>query len=218
MNKLIYVMDPQCGWCYGNGDNIVSLLNTFKQEFEFDLLLGGMWLHPNAPKGGPQLSQYLQNVAPRMAATTGVEVSPDFYQLANNEQYVFSSLAPCAAIQWVKEHDKSKALRFSKEVQSALFLKGQRLDQLKTYEPILTSLDLDLTAFGKEWLRDSNLESTSSSFAEARKLASGYPTLLIQQGKDIHKLAAGYFNLQDMVDRIHYVEKQKGSGNFFNLK
>lgn len=40
--KLTYVMDPQCGWCYGNSENITALQEVFKDDFDFELLVGGM--------------------------------------------------------------------------------------------------------------------------------------------------------------------------------
>ena len=42
---------PSCGWCYGN-ENITALQEEFKNEFDFELLVGGMWLGQNAPEGG----------------------------------------------------------------------------------------------------------------------------------------------------------------------
>jgi putative protein-disulfide isomerase len=40
--KLIYVMDPLCGWCYGNSRNTEMLHTGFGNEIEFEILPAGM--------------------------------------------------------------------------------------------------------------------------------------------------------------------------------
>ncbi|WP_260128811.1 hypothetical protein [Elizabethkingia anophelis] len=42
MMKLIYIMDPLCGWCYGNSDNILELFEKYKNDIKFEILPGGM--------------------------------------------------------------------------------------------------------------------------------------------------------------------------------
>lgn len=52
--KVTYVMDPQCGWCYGNSENITALQKEFEEEFDFELLVGGMWLGKNTHTSAAQ--------------------------------------------------------------------------------------------------------------------------------------------------------------------
>lgn len=42
MSKLIYVMDPLCGWCYGNSVNTQHLYDTYKNQIDFEILPAGM--------------------------------------------------------------------------------------------------------------------------------------------------------------------------------
>ena len=44
--KIIYIMDPQCGWCYGNSDNITALQEEFKDDFEANLRRGKQYRKP----------------------------------------------------------------------------------------------------------------------------------------------------------------------------
>ena len=84
MKKLIYIMDPQCGWCYGNSKNISEIHIEFSSSFEFKILTGGMWLNENAPIGGEKLSQFLKTNAPKMTSRTGVVINTNFFELAKN--------------------------------------------------------------------------------------------------------------------------------------
>ena len=38
LNRLIYVMDPQCGWCYGNSHNMTSIYSKYKSLIDFKFM------------------------------------------------------------------------------------------------------------------------------------------------------------------------------------
>lgn len=200
MKKIIYITDAQCGWCYGNSNNISTIYDTFKNSVDFEINVGGLWLKENAPKGGIQLSQYISLNGPRMEQTTGVKIGSGFYTLVKDMSYTFSSLEPSAAVVLVKKLDLNLAFLFAKKVQDALYIDGKRLDKLSTYSPILQELNLDKSNFEKEWLSEENLIKTYAEFKLSTSMAQGFPTLLLQDGKEIKKLASGYFNLENMTN------------------
>ena len=200
--KLYYIMDVHCGWCYGNSENISTLELTFQDRIDIEILVGGMWLPPNAPIGGSQLYDFIKTHAPRMEATTGAQVTPLFYSLTQDSSYTFSSLEPSCAITLIKEMNPSKALSFSSTLQKAIFKDGKRLDQLETYIPILKRLNLDLDFFKAHWLSNTNITNTTTEFNLSNNLVSGFPTLLIDIDGQKKVLASGYFNLTEMTQTI----------------
>ncbi|MCT4665114.1 MAG: DsbA family protein [Flavobacteriales bacterium] len=194
--KLTYIMDPQCGWCYGNSSNILKLQEKFGKEIEFEILVGGMWLGQDAPKGGAELSSFLKNHAPRMSQTTGAEVSEAYYQLALDSSYSFSSLEPSAALVLFLELYPNRVFEFSHNIQKALFVLGKRLDQKETYQEILLSMDIDFKEFEKKWMTATNISAAKKIFNQASSKASGFPTVLLNN----QLLVEGYFD-------YHQVEK-----------
>jgi len=199
-------MDPQCGWCYGNSANISALQKEFKEDFNFELLVGGMWLGQNAPVGGDDLSQFLQSHAPRMAATTGAQVDSSYYELAKDNTYPFSSLEPSAAIQLIKEIAPDKVFPFAKKVQLALFVEGKRLDKKKTYFEILKVMSIDTAVFDSLWMGTDNISKTKAEFANASKLANGFPTLVFTTEGKTETLASGYFNKEIMIQKLNQLK------------
>ncbi|MGB0871262.1 MAG: DsbA family protein [Flavobacteriales bacterium] len=200
--KLIYVMDPQCGWCYGNSENVSSIRKTFDQTFNFELLVGGMWLGNDAPVGGTELSGFLQAHAPRMAKTTGANVGQAYYDLATDSSYAFSSLEPSAAIVLIKTISPENTFAFTKDVQKMLLQDGKRLDKLENYLPILKSLKINEDDFKKAWLSAENIKNTQAEFSKASQLANGFPTLILQTKDGQKVLASGYFDLEQMVQTL----------------
>lgn len=203
MKKLIYIMDPHCGWCYGNSSNITSIQNKFSQYFEFEIIAGGMWLVPNAPIGGPALSQFLLSNSETLIERTGISIGKSFYSLASNSDYTFSSLEPCAAITLVKERDPANVFRFAKELQSSIFLQGNRLDKFATYLPLLELINFNPESFEKHWMFDDNLSKTTKEFQKASTLCNGFPSFLLNDNESLHTLSSGYF---DKITMANYLE------------
>ena len=196
-------MDPQCGWCYGNSDNITTLREKFKDDFDFELMAGGMWLGQNAPVGGDNLSQFIEIHAPRMAATTGAKVDSNYYKLAKDSTYIFSSLEPSTAIQLVKDIAPDQIFQFAKKVQFALFVEGKRLDNKETYLQILKSMSLDTATFDRLWMKEDNISKTKKEFAKAGNLARGFPTLVLTIDNQTETLASGYFNREAVIQKLN---------------
>lgn len=198
-------MDAHCGWCYGNSQNITELHQLFSNTFEFEIMVGGMWLAQQALFGGPKLSSYIKTHAPTMSKTTGAIVSEKFYELAGNSNYQFSSLEPSAAIKLVKETAPQVSFSFAKKVQEAIFVTGLPLDVLSTYTPILKELNIDSSVFENKWLKDENLEQTYKEFALVKPLANGFPSLILEQNDSKYMLASGYFNLDQMIQNFQKI-------------
>lgn len=201
--KLIYVMDPHCGWCYGNSENVSAIGDEFQKKFDFELLVGGMWLGNNAPIGGTELSGFLQAHAPRMVETTGANVGQAYYDLAKDSTYAFSSLEPSAAIVLIKKLSPEHSITFAKEVQKLLFKEGKQLDKVENYLPILKVLNINQGDFKKAWLSEENIKNTKEEFRKAGELANGFPTLILETKEGQKVLASGYFDLNQMTQLLN---------------
>lgn len=200
--KLIYVMDIQCGWCYGNSKNIQAVYDVYKEKVDFEFINGGMWVGSQAPKGGEQISNYIKSQAPRLTAYTGMPISESFFQLINDETYTLSSLEPSAAVVLVKTLSPDAVVGFAKAVQEVHFTQGKPLDDINTYLPLLNAFSIDQEAFTTGWMSEENLKQTAEEFKYGRGLANGFPTFLIQEGDQVAVLASGYFDLDQMLGKL----------------
>lgn len=71
--KLLYVMDPLCGWCYGGGAVITALHERYQARADFDLLPGGMWAGTEAKRQTPALARFIREHDEQVRAATGAE-------------------------------------------------------------------------------------------------------------------------------------------------
>lgn len=202
--KLVYVMDAQCGWCYGNSKNMLSIYQEFSDTYDFEFLNGGMWVGENAPQSGGRISEYIGSQIPRLESHTGMKISEAFISLIRDSDYVLSSLEPSAAIVLMKEQTK-QAFLIAKEVQSALFVEAKRLDELSTYLPILEKFDIDASLFENQWMSEENLKQTNEEFNKVRSMVNAFPCLLIEENNQLSVLASGYFELEAMRERLKII-------------
>ena len=198
--KLIYVMDPHCGWCYGNHENLEKIHDAYAKKIDLELVVAGMWVRDGAPVGGNKLVKFIKAHTPKIVEKTGVTIDQKYYDLAANSSYVFSSLEPSAAIIVAKELKPNVVFEFSKKVQEAIFIHGKRLDKYETYKNIVTSFNIDEKRFKAMWMSKDNVEKTEAEFKRASTISFGYPSLFIEKDGKTSIIAAGEFNVADIMD------------------
>jgi putative protein-disulfide isomerase len=78
--KLVYVMDPLCGWCYGNALNTEKLFTEFRNEIDFEILPAGMWAGNHVKKQAPYLANYFIKNDAQIAQRTGTPFGSEYFE------------------------------------------------------------------------------------------------------------------------------------------
>jgi putative protein-disulfide isomerase len=201
--KLIYVMDPLCGWCYGNSDNTQNLYDKYKDILDFEILPAGMWIGTNTRKQSKQMAQFIKKHDPQVQRTTGAEFGKDYFKFIENETIVLDSEVPSRAIVTIKKIWATRAVPFTIEVQKARYWYGKDLNSDETYLTICDKLALDKVEFLKTFHSELLKKYTQETFALAQQYASSYPTLLTQKDGEIYVLEQGYASFGDVVKQIN---------------
>jgi putative protein-disulfide isomerase len=200
--KLIYIMDPLCGWCYGNSQTIQKLHDKYKDKLEFEMLPAGMWTGQNARKQSKQMATYIKKHDLHIQQQTGTLFGADYFKLIEDESIVLDSEIPSRAIVTVTKNWKVKTIPFAIEVQKARYLYGNDLNIDATYEAICQLLSLDTNAFFLNFYSTDIKQETQNTFALAQKKASSYPTLLLENNGESYLLEQGYAAFDTIVEHI----------------
>ncbi len=197
--NLIYIMDPYCGWCYGNHTNIIALHNELKSQIQFDLLLGGMYVGGNIPYGGEDRFSFVKEHTPMLERFSGHKVGDAYLKLIRDEKYALNSLIPSRAIIWVRNRFPDKVFEFAGSVQFALFFLGKSLWDEKTYKEIFLKFSWmeSWEEFLLEWQSDENTYETKQDFVKAGTMARSFPSLIYQRENSFQVLASGFRTLED---------------------
>lgn len=202
MSKLIYVMDPLCGWCYGNSTNTQKLYEKYKDLIDFEILPAGMWIGANARKQSKQMAQFIKRHDPQVQQTTGTKFGKAYFEFIENENIVLDSEVPSRAIVSVKKLWESQSIPFAIEVQKARYWYGKDLNSDETYFSICEKLGLDKEEFQKTFHSETIKKETEETFTLSQKYASSYPTLLAEKEGKIYLLEQGYASFEIITKQI----------------
>lgn len=100
--KLIYVMNPLCGWCYGNYVTTERLYETYHSRIGFEILPAGMWVGTNARKQSKQMAAYIKKHDLQIQHATRTAFGDSYFELIEDENVVLDSEIPSRAIVTVK--------------------------------------------------------------------------------------------------------------------
>ena len=201
-NTLIYVMDPLCGWCYGNSINTQKLYDKYKEVLDFEILPAGMWIGKNTRKQSKPMAQFIKKHDLQVQQVTGTTFGEDYFAFIEDEAIVLDSEVPSRAIVTVKKIWATQAVPFAIEVQKARYWYGKDLNVDETYLSICDKLGLDKEAFMKEFHSEGLRVETQEFFALAQQYAGSYPTLLAKNQGEIHVLEQGYTSFETIVKQI----------------
>lgn len=200
--KLIYIMDPLCGWCYGNSNHTLALFEAYKDILDFVIVPGGMWAGANVRMQSPQMAGYFQKHDERIAQLTGTEFGQAYFKFIQQEEVKLDSEIPSRAILTVQQFWNTQNIPFMLAVQQARYKEGKNLNTEHTYLEICNQLGIDSTEFLAHFHSKSMKENTQTAFSTAIQYASSYPTLLFEEGDRLTLLEQGYSSLAEITKNI----------------
>ncbi|MBB6500611.1 DsbA family protein [Pedobacter cryoconitis] len=200
--KLIYVMDPLCGWCYGNSNHTLALFEAYREVLDFVIIPAGMWAGPNTRIQSPQMSAYFRKHDERIAQLTGTEFGEAYFQFLQLEEVKLDSEIPSRAIVTVQEFWNAENVHFMVALQQARYKYGKDLNLEKTYIEICEQTGINSAEFLRHFNSESMKVKTQETFSQAMQYASSYPTLLFEEADQLTLLEQGYSSLAEIKKNI----------------
>lgn len=200
--KIIYVIDPLCGWCYGNSDNTLKLYEKYNHEIEFEVLLGGMWVGSNVRKQSPQMVKFFLKHDQAVAEHTGINFGTAYAELLKQE-IVLDSEIPSKAIVAVKNIAPEQTIPFMVAVQKARYYYGKDLNIDETYVEICNTLSIDKEQFLKTFHSQAIKQETLNTFKKAAQFAQSFPTMLVETNDKYTVIEQGYAPLSTLEKSIN---------------
>lgn len=204
--RFVYVYDAYCGWCYGFSPVMRKLYDTYKDQFRFEVISGGM-IRPEKPVHISKTGAYILQQIPRVEELTGVKFGSDYkWHLENPEQtdWYPDSVKPAIALIAFKSFYPERAVEFAADMQEALFKEGRDLTDDEAYRHLTERYHVNADAFYTR-LRDKKYEEEARyEFALAKQLqADSFPCLYVQTGAlKFVLIAKGYTDYDAIVSRI----------------
>ena len=110
--ELIYLMDPQCGWCFGYADTIRAFYDNIVVDspIRLSVVPGGLFIPKK--KISPEFIDGKRPIAKRISKMFGVEFSPSYFSDVLGGDFVLDSTPSCRGICAANLIDATKSLHF----------------------------------------------------------------------------------------------------------
>lgn len=193
-NKLIYVGDPMCSWCYGFGPELEKVLAKFPQ-LDFQLVLGG--LRPNGTETMSELGNFLREHWDHVEARSGQEFS---YDILEQGDFIYDTEPACRGVETARTLKPEVALDFYHAVQKAFYKENKDTGKVETYLEIAEQFELDTALFKKLFESEEMKENTKADFQLAAGMGiRGFPSMVAQKEDQYYLLSRGYRSGEDMI-------------------
>lgn len=208
--KIIYVYDALCGWCYGFSPVIKRIYDEHKNDFDFEILSGGMVLDEREGIVTPEMCEYILESIPRVEEYAGVQFGePHKKQLREGTLYQ-SSLKPSAALCAFKKHKPDDAIYFAHDMQKKFFYEGKSLEENATYTELAEAFGIDAETFVKETESDEYKYLAHLEFDYVQKMGiTGFPALIGEKNNEYYWLSEGYQpynNIKNAIEQLIQID------------
>ncbi len=203
-NKLIYIGDPMCSWCYGVAPELEKIEATYSEQMDFELLMGG--LRPYNTQTMSELKDFLSHHWEDVHKASN---QPFKYDILQDSTITYDTEPPCRAVVVVRQLAPEKTFEFFRAVQEAFYLHNKNLHLLESYHPILKELEIDTEAFDKAFQSEEMKQAVREDFEKSTEMGvMGFPTLVLRVNGRLKLITNGYASAEQMMEQIEKYLKE----------
>lgn len=195
--QLLYLMDPQCGWCFGFSGTIHEIVAHYRtdERLKLTLITGGLF-HP-AMATRSKFAEEKRPIAAQVSRQFGVRFSEDYFRniLASGN---LDSLVPCQIINAVKITSPESAFGFAERLIDAAFTEGRNISELPVCLDVVQEGSLKREEVESILLTPEVGMLTEESFEFARRVGTGFPSLYLKTERGLIHLGGTQLDLKTL--------------------
>lgn len=210
--KIIYVYDALCGWCYGFSKVILACYEKHKDEFEFEVLSGGMMTGDRVGTID-QIAPFIKSAYHSIEESTGIKFGELYLRHLEQGTMILNSEKPAIALSIFKSIYPELAIPFVHDLQDAVYFDGKDPGENEVYRYLAVNYGLDPDEFEEKLSLPEFKEAAYYDFALVKQLkVESYPAVLIQvDDTRFYLIAKGYTDYDTLELRISNVIKEISS-------
>ena len=196
---LIYLMDPQCGWCFGHHHAIApfsKLHGNAGPDAALRVVAGGLFIPRrawSASKGDEK-----RPIAKRVEATYGVRFSEDYFRNVLGGPWL-DSTPPCRGI-IASEVMGANPLTFAGSLMDGAFRLGRNISETDVVIDLATEFGLERREFATTLASEIVESRLRAALGFSRRVATGFPSVFLQSAPNtpLRRLGGGELTTDDI--------------------
>ena len=203
---IFYCYDAYCGWCYGFSPVMKKFAEEYKQQFDFEVLSGGMIIS-ETPRPIAVMAKYIQQAYKVVEERTGIRFGSDFLWHINNpdkSDWFLNSEKSAIALCVFKEYYPAQQVAFASDLQYALNYEGRDLCDDEAYRHLLEKYNIPAVDFYTSLHSETYKEKAYYEFALVKQLqVTGFPAVLLQVSESkFYLISRGYTDYETLKERV----------------
>ncbi|MDX1654474.1 MAG: DsbA family protein [Candidatus Competibacteraceae bacterium] len=193
-DRLIYVADPMCSWCWGFAPVMAALEALYLSRCELSLIVGGLRPGPHARPLDSVFRAELAHHWDQVEARTG---QPFTRKLLERNDFLYDTEPAAQAVVTVRSLAPELEYAYFYRLQEAFYVRNDDITRRSTLTALAATLGLEETAFTEAYDKVGCTRLAWEDFAAARDLGvQGFPTLLLERKAALHLITRGYQPLE----------------------
>lgn len=206
-DTIIYIFDPLCGWCYGFSGTIVELFNKRKDEFNFEVIPGGMITGSRiAPYSTMQ--GYISGAYKRLEDMTGAKFGNAYLnELIPSNNILMNSEPPSRALVTFRSFLPDQVVPYAHALQKKQYVEGKDFNDKSVYEELATEFGLDPKAFIEKFESEEMKYQTTQDFQWSKSAGvKGFPTVVLKNDQGYYLISNGFRPLDEVENVIETIQ------------
>lgn len=196
-NKLYYVYDPMCSWCWGYKPVWQQICQILEGKIDVQYVVGG--LAPDSDQPMPkEMQQQIASYWKRIEDFLGTQFNYDFW---NKNTPRRSTYPACRAVLAARKQSAEKQMLTA--IQTAYYLEARNPSDSDVLIDLADSIGLDLERFESDFGSVTLNEEFMRELDFARSIGgNSFPSLFVQTAEGLVELQVDYQSAQTTISQI----------------
>ncbi|WOK04669.1 DsbA family protein [Imperialibacter roseus] len=205
-DTIIYIFDPLCGWCYGFSGTIVDLFNKRKEDFDFEVVVGGMITGTRiAPFS--TMHGYVSSAYKRVEEMTGAKFGEPYLNELLPSGALMNSEPPSRAVVTFRSFLPDQVVPFAHALQKKQYLEGRDFADNTVHEELAVQFGLDPKAFIEKFESEEMKYQTTQDFQWSNSAGvKGFPTVVLKNDQGYYLISNGFRPLDEVEKVIETIQ------------
>lgn len=196
--KLHYILDPMCSWCYAFRNPWEAFLDVLPADIEIEYVMGG--LAPDSAEPMPQsLREYIQSTWRAIEQRTGASFNHRFW---SNNTPRRSTYPACRAVIAADLQDRGKNREMIRAIQDAYYLQARNPSDKATLVTLAGDIGLNRERFVSDLHSDHVEDAFNRDLQRTVELGiGGFPSVVFESQQGLYALNCGYCDASELLQR-----------------
>lgn len=199
-NRLIYVHDPMCSWCWGFTDTYQSLVKRLPEDLTVLRLLGG--LAPDSDEVMNESTQMMiQQAWQRIEQMIpGKQFNYDFWTKCKPRRATYPA---CRAVIAAREQGDEYDVLMTSRIQQAYYQQARNPSDNETLIELSVEMGLDSERFAEKMTSVETQNQLMAEISTARSVGiNGFPSLVLDLDGRLESVLVNYIDVDAMLMQI----------------